>query len=41
MTWVGFEPTIPASEHEKTVHASDRSIAVTGSEYKHSNKFAR
>jgi hypothetical protein len=27
---VGFEPTIPASEREETVHASDRTAAVTG-----------
>jgi hypothetical protein len=29
--WVGFEPTIPASEREKTVHASDCEVTVTGS----------
>jgi hypothetical protein len=28
---VGFEPTIPASERAKTVHALDRSATVTGS----------
>jgi hypothetical protein len=28
--WVGFEPTIPASERAKTVHASARSATVTG-----------
>jgi hypothetical protein len=27
---VGFEPTIPASERAKTVHALDRSTTVTG-----------
>jgi hypothetical protein len=27
---VGFEPTIPASERAKTVHALDRSVTVTG-----------
>jgi hypothetical protein len=27
---VGFEPTIPASERAKTVHALDRSATVTG-----------
>jgi hypothetical protein len=30
MPWVGFEPTIPASERAKTVHVSDRSDTVTG-----------
>jgi hypothetical protein len=30
MPWVGFEPTIPASERTKTVHALDRSSTVTG-----------
>jgi hypothetical protein len=30
MPWVGFEPTIPASEWAKTVHALDRSATVTG-----------
>jgi hypothetical protein len=30
MPWVGFEPTIPASERAKTVHALDRSATVTG-----------
>jgi hypothetical protein len=30
MTYVGFEPTIPASERGKTVHALDRSPTVTG-----------
>jgi hypothetical protein len=30
MTWVGFEPKIPASERAKTVHALDRSATVTG-----------
>jgi hypothetical protein len=30
MPWVGFEPTIPASERAKTVHALDRSPTVTG-----------
>jgi hypothetical protein len=29
MTWVGFEPTIPASERAKTVHALDRWATVT------------
>jgi hypothetical protein len=28
--WVGFEPTIPASERAKTVHTLDRSAPVTG-----------
>jgi hypothetical protein len=32
MPFVGFEPTIPASEHAKTVHALDGSTTVTGSE---------
>jgi hypothetical protein len=31
MPWVGFEPTIPASEQAKTVHDLDRSATVTGS----------
>jgi hypothetical protein len=30
MPWVGFEPTIPASERAKAVHAWDRAAAVTG-----------
>jgi hypothetical protein len=30
MFWVGFEPTIPASERAKIVHALDRAAAVTG-----------
>jgi hypothetical protein len=30
MPWVEFEPTIPASERAKTVHALDRSATVTG-----------
>jgi hypothetical protein len=30
MPCVGFEPIIPASERAKTVHALDRSAAVTG-----------
>jgi hypothetical protein len=30
MPWVGFEPTVPASERAKTVHALDRSSTVTG-----------
>jgi hypothetical protein len=30
MPWVGFEPTVPASERAKTVHALDRSATVTG-----------
>jgi hypothetical protein len=30
MLWMGFEPTIPASEQEKTVHALDRSVTVIG-----------
>jgi hypothetical protein len=29
MPWVGFEPTIPASERAKRVHALDRSATVT------------
>jgi hypothetical protein len=29
MPWVGFEPTIPASERAKTVHALDRAAIVT------------
>jgi hypothetical protein len=28
MSWVGFEPTIPAFEREKTVHALDRASTV-------------
>jgi hypothetical protein len=31
MPYVGFEPTIPASERAKTVHALARSATVTGS----------
>jgi hypothetical protein len=31
MPWMGSEPTIPASDREKTLHALDRSATVTGS----------
>jgi hypothetical protein len=30
MLWVGFEPTIPAFEQAKTVHALDRAAIVIG-----------
>jgi hypothetical protein len=30
MPWVGFEPTIPAFERAKTVHASDRAATIIG-----------
>jgi hypothetical protein len=30
MPWVGYEPTTPASERAKTVHALDRSATVSG-----------
>jgi hypothetical protein len=30
MPCVGFEPTIPASERAKAVHALDRAATVTG-----------
>jgi hypothetical protein len=30
MRCVGFQPTIPASERAKAVHALDRSATVTG-----------
>jgi hypothetical protein len=30
MPWVGFEPTIPAFERAKTVHASDHAATVIG-----------
>jgi hypothetical protein len=30
MPWLGFEPTIAASERAKAVHVSDRSATVTG-----------
>jgi hypothetical protein len=30
MPYVGFEPTMPASERAKTVHALIRSATVTG-----------
>jgi hypothetical protein len=30
MPWVGFEPTIPASELAKVVHTLDGSATVTG-----------
>jgi hypothetical protein len=33
MPYVGFEPTIPASERAKTAHVLDRSATVTGSSY--------
>jgi hypothetical protein len=28
--WVGFEPTIPASERANTVHALDHAVTVIG-----------
>jgi hypothetical protein len=31
MLWVGFEPTIPAFERAKTVHALDRATTLSGS----------
>jgi hypothetical protein len=37
MPCVGFEPTIPASERAKTVHALDRSATVTGDSRCYSN----
>jgi hypothetical protein len=33
MPWVGFEPTVPASERAKTVHVLDLSATVTGSKF--------
>jgi hypothetical protein len=30
MTWVGFEPKIPAFEGAKTFHALDRAVSVMG-----------
>jgi hypothetical protein len=33
MPFVGFEPTIPASEQAKTVHALDRSATLIGVDY--------
>jgi hypothetical protein len=33
MPYVGFEPTIPASERAKTFHALDRAATVTGTFY--------
>jgi hypothetical protein len=42
MPCMGFEPTIPASERPKTVHALDGSATVTGMKidynFKHSNR---
>jgi hypothetical protein len=32
MPWMGFEPTFPAPERAKTVHASDGAATVTGME---------
>jgi hypothetical protein len=32
MPWVGFEPTIPASEQPKTVHVLDRQATVIGTQ---------
>jgi hypothetical protein len=32
---VGFEPTIPASEREKTVHALERAATVTGALFRY------
>jgi hypothetical protein len=36
--WVGFEPTIPASERAMTVHASDRAATVTANRNIHNGK---
>jgi hypothetical protein len=33
MSWVGFEPTIPAFERAKTFHALDRAATVIGYSY--------
>jgi hypothetical protein len=30
MPWVGFEPTIPAFQRAKTIHALDRAASVIG-----------
>jgi hypothetical protein len=38
MPWVGFEPTIPASEWAKTVRVLDRPATVTGRKYLHYEK---
>jgi hypothetical protein len=38
MPWVGFEPTIPAFELAKTVHASDRAAAVIDNFTKHKKR---
>jgi hypothetical protein len=35
MPRVGFEPTIPAFERAKTVHASDRAATVIGNDVIH------
>jgi hypothetical protein len=40
MPWVRFEPTIPASEQAKTVHALDLSATVTGPLSNTPQKFA-
>jgi hypothetical protein len=39
MPCVGFEPTIPAFERAKTVHASDRATTVIGGQYRWKSKF--
>jgi hypothetical protein len=41
MSCVGFEPTIPASERAKTVHALDHSATVTGITVSKTVKFKR
>jgi hypothetical protein len=38
MPWVGFEPTIPAFQRAKRVHALDREATVTGSVIYHLSK---
>jgi hypothetical protein len=38
MLRVRFEPTSPASERAKTVHALDRAATVTGTEAHYSHK---
>jgi hypothetical protein len=39
MSRVGFEPTIPVFEREKTIHALDRAATVIGSELLYKNNF--
>jgi hypothetical protein len=41
MSCVGYEPTIPASERAKILHALDRSATVTGAVFNKCNEIQK